>query len=100
MITYKIQRVIVLIPYINVVVPVFWILNCRRTAQPVAVQIKSMKAMFSIAFLLFFVEGILASVFGELSMVVDYINYFFMYFTPLCIGLRIIRFQAELFGWK
>ena len=92
-VSIKMQRILMFIPYLNILNLFIWVYNCRCANISAAVFGRSLLLIFAHAFPFAALHILLANLFPELS---GKFAFLFMYGMALSISYGLIKYQEKI----
>lgn len=87
------QKIIMWIPYVNILVLFCWLYNCAKTDQPVKLFLKSLPLILGIGILFALLNAIVTGIAGSDSITASTVYYLTAYFCPVAIAAFVIHLQ-------
>lgn len=95
-INIKTQKIILFIPYINVLILFFWLYNYYILQVENKVFFKSLMILFFRIFIFVIPQIILSKILGENSQINNIISKILIYIIPLSFGDGLIKHQSKI----
>ena len=89
----KTQRIIMYIPYVNVLNIFFWLYNSLNMNIPYRGVPQTLKVFMMSSIPLVVLQTVLSNINGNLGIILGYLN---GYLIPLFIGMGLIKYQERL----
>lgn len=93
MISVKVQKYIVFIPFVNCLILFIWVYNYGKMKNDFKVFAKSLLIIGAIGLPLTMIQIIVTNLFGTAHI----LDLLMVYVTPLLIGLGLIQYQKRIF---
>lgn len=98
LVSLRIQKILMLIPFVNCVVPYIFLFNCIRTPNGQKVVLRSLLILFGLLIPIAVAQMLLYKAISQYELVLTIINPIIIYIILFIIAFTLIKCQEKYFS--
>lgn len=98
LVSLRIQKILMLIPFVNCVVPYIFLFNCIRTSNGQKVVLRSLLILFGLLIPIAVAQRLLYKAISQYELLLTIINPIIIYIILFVIAFTLIKCQEKYLG--